>query len=113
MIRMYWLDMQLLCCPVVHSLDLWIFLLQTLTNCSKQHHHELISTNCLCGNVGGELLVQSVPPLGSIEFQMRDRNLPPIIEIELRVDSSLEALGITEEEAQVNLKRHDCMPPAY
>ncbi|GMH40648.1 hypothetical protein BSKO_08552 [Bryopsis sp. KO-2023] len=50
--------------------------------------------------VGGKLQVQSVPPLGVVEFQMRDRSLPPLITIELRVDSSLQSLEITEEEIQ-------------
>lgn len=37
----------------------------------------------------GNLDVQTVPPLGGVEFEMRDRILPPIISFTVRVDSSL------------------------
>lgn len=46
--------------------------------------------------------MQSVPPLGSVEYQMRDRSLPPLITIELRIDSGLQSLKITEEEVKVD-----------
>ncbi len=37
----------------------------------------------------GAMEVQTIPPLGAVEFEMRDRSLPPIISITVRIDSSL------------------------
>lgn len=37
----------------------------------------------------GDLEVQTIPPLGRVDFEMRDRSLPPIIRVDLRLDSSL------------------------
>eukprot|EP00210_Caulerpa_lentillifera_P009009 g8599.t1 len=45
----------------------------------------------------GDLEVQTIPPLGRVDFEMRDRSLPPIISVEVRVDSSLRDYEIDSE----------------
>jgi len=45
----------------------------------------------------GDLEVQPIPPLGSVDFEMRDRSLPPIINVVVRVDSSLKSYSLDQD----------------
>lgn len=45
----------------------------------------------------GDLEVQTIPPLGRVDFEMRDRSLPPIIRVDVRLDSSLGNYNIDSE----------------
>uniref|UniRef100_A0A7S0RDT8 Uncharacterized protein n=1 Tax=Chlamydomonas leiostraca TaxID=1034604 RepID=A0A7S0RDT8_9CHLO len=48
------------------------------------------------GKEGGSGALRCVPPLGAIKFVVTERSLPPLIEMSVRVDSSLKSLGVPQ-----------------